>query len=100
MQRVVAWGDGWIPVANFGPHTFGQTPEQLKERHRVLLEMAARAGRDPESIQMSVFVQEHPSGEMMERVEGAGVDRAVITLSGSSTEDTEAQLEILAGEVL
>ena len=46
-QRVVEWGDGWMPVRF--------KPDDLKEGRQTLHEMAKRAGRDPNSIEVLAF---------------------------------------------
>ena len=100
LQRIVAWGDGWIPVARFGSHPYGMTPEQMKDSHATLMEMAAKAGRDPRSIETSVFMRENPETREIRQYEDAGGDRAVLAVSGTSTDDMIANLETTARRVM
>ena len=50
LQRVVRWGDGWLPnrVVTLG---------QIEESRKILDTLAAERGRDPASITISVFGQ-------------------------------------------
>src|SRR5881628_3127419 len=49
LQRVVAWGDGWLPNRI--------TPDKLRESRATLDRMAKDAGRDPATITISVYGQ-------------------------------------------
>lgn len=51
MRRVVELGDGWQPPLGMGPEK-GLGPAKLKQRAAELREVAARRGRDPESIEI------------------------------------------------
>ena len=44
IRRAVAWGDGWLPA--------GMHVDRVREGVRTLHEMASRAGRDPETIEV------------------------------------------------
>ena len=48
-QRIVAWGDGWMPV--------GVSLEEMKHGRETLNELAVQAGRDPRSIQVVAFLR-------------------------------------------
>ena len=91
LQRVVAWGDGWLPNR--------VTPEQVKAGRATLDELAVASGRDPQSIEISVFGRS-PDREEIKRFEDAGAGRAVVRLDGRSTDDAAAQLEVVARQVL
>ena len=91
LQRVAAWGDGWMPNR--------VTPEQVKSSRATLDELASRAGREPRSIGISVYGQ-RADRETIRSFEDAGAVRVVIRLPGTSTDDAAAQLEGIARQVL
>jgi probable F420-dependent oxidoreductase len=91
LRRVAEYGDGWIPNR--------VTPEEIKAGRATLDELAATAGRDPKSIEITVFGR-GPDRDEIKGFEDAGVDRAVVRLAGTSTEDAAAQLEEMAQAVL
>ena len=49
LQRVVRWGDGWLPTST--------NPGTVEEARRVLDTLGAERGRDPASLTISVFGQ-------------------------------------------
>jgi alkanesulfonate monooxygenase SsuD/methylene tetrahydromethanopterin reductase-like flavin-dependent oxidoreductase (luciferase family) len=70
IRRVVAFADGWMPIA--GAPGF---EEQLKQ----LDDECARAGRDRKTIDISVFAA--PTGkEQLERLQRLGVNRVIAIL--------------------
>jgi probable F420-dependent oxidoreductase len=91
LRRVAEYGDGWIPNR--------VTPEEIKAGRATLDELAATAGRDPKSIEITVFGR-GPDRDEIKGFEDVGVDRAVVRLAGTSTEDAAAQLEEMAQAVL
>jgi probable F420-dependent oxidoreductase len=90
-KRVVAWGDGWMPN--------GATPELVKMGRATLDELADAAGRDPKSIQVTVFGQP-AERDVVKSFEEAGADRVIVRLA--STQDAGAlnELERMAQQVL
>src|SRR5713101_2653329 len=70
LQRVVAWGDGWLPT---GPIT----PERVRESRATLDALAKEAGRDPKGISISVHGQS-ADRELIKRLLDAGANRVVI----------------------
>ena len=68
-QRVVAYGDGWMPVR--------VTPEQVRAGRATLDELAAAAGRDPKSIRLMVY-NLPADRDLIQRMEEAGADRVVV----------------------
>jgi len=69
LQRVVAWGDGWLPNRI--------TPEQLRESRTTLDRLAKDAGRDPSKITISVHGQ--PADlELLRRLHDAGATRVIV----------------------
>ena len=91
LQRVAAWGDGWMPNR--------VTPEQIKASRATLDELAATRGRDPKSIQITIFGRE-PNKDEIKSFGEAGADGVVIRLPGTSTEDAVSHLGDIASQVL
>ena len=69
LQRVVAWGDGWLPNRT--------TPEQLRESRSTLDRLAKDAGRDPASITISVHGQP-ADRDLIRRFHDAGATRVIV----------------------
>jgi probable F420-dependent oxidoreductase len=90
-KRVIAWGDGWLPI--------GSTPEQVKKGRATLDELAAAAGRDPHTIDVTV------SGvpcdrEAIQRLGASGASRVIIRLPSTVSQDALTDLEKMAVQVL
>lgn len=77
LERVVAWGDGWLPNR--------VTPEQLRERRASLDRLARDAGRDPASISISVYGQP-ADRDLIRRLLDAGADRVIVRPAAVKTE--------------
>ena len=95
LQRVAAWGDGWMPNRI--------TPEQIKASRATLDELATTHGRDPGSIEITIFGRDPDNSEISNEIrsfEEAGADGVVVRLPGTSTEDAASRLEGIAGKVL
>jgi alkanesulfonate monooxygenase SsuD/methylene tetrahydromethanopterin reductase-like flavin-dependent oxidoreductase (luciferase family) len=86
-QRIVAWGDGWMPV--------GVSLEEMKRGRETLNELAAQAGRDPRSIQIVAFFAP-PDPEALQALEEAGADAALVALETSGEKEVLATLEEIA----
>lgn len=82
-DRIVSWGDGWMPNRI--------TPQNLKKGRNKLMELADESGRDPTSINVTVYGQE-PDVDLLKEFDSIGVDRVVIAMS---TLDREASLKEL-----
>lgn len=92
LQRVVAWGDGWLPNR--------VTPEKLAESRATLDRLAKDAGRDPSAITISVYGQP-ADRDLARRFHDAGAHRVVVRPDAVKTEaDMTAQLERIAGAIL
>jgi probable F420-dependent oxidoreductase len=87
-DRVVAYGDEWIPNRV-------QSPEQLGERIDELQRRAEEAGR--ERIPVTVFGAK-AEARLLERLKAAGVTRALFYVRAGETGEVERHLEEL-GEV-
>jgi probable F420-dependent oxidoreductase len=90
-KRVVEYGDGWMPNR--------VTVEQVKQGRATLDELADTAGRDPNSIQVSVFGQP-ADRDHIRRLEDAGANRVMVRLETAAEGDALANLERIAETVL
>ena len=90
-QRVVGWGDGWMPVR--------ATPDDIEKGRASLSELAMAAGRDPQSLDVTVF-GEGSDREAIQRFDAAGADRVIVRLSSTADESALDELERIASEVL
>jgi probable F420-dependent oxidoreductase len=90
-QRIVAWGDGWMPV--------GVSPEELHHGRETLNELAAQAGREPRSIQVVAFFAP-PDPAALQAFADAGADAALIALETAGEQEALAKLEEMAHTVL
>ncbi len=89
-QRVVAWGDGWMPTR--------ATPEDIKRGRATLDELAGAAGRDPSSIDITVF-GEASDPEALKRFEEAGADRAIVRFDSTVDDAALTGLERMAEQL-
>jgi probable F420-dependent oxidoreductase len=70
-RRAIAYGDGWMPI-----HGRDEIAGRLPEFRR----MAAEAGRDPASLEVSVFGA-RPEQKLLDQLAAAGVQRAIFGLA-------------------
>ena len=92
LQRVVEWGDGWMPNR--------ATPAEIATSRATLNTMATQAGRQPASITISVFGQP-ADRDLVRRFHDAGADRVIIRPPTAKTEqEMGAGLERIAETVL
>jgi alkanesulfonate monooxygenase SsuD/methylene tetrahydromethanopterin reductase-like flavin-dependent oxidoreductase (luciferase family) len=70
-KLVIRDADGWLPLSL-------AHPGQLRERMVTLREMAQSAGRDPDSLDVTVMCLEHPSPEVLVEYADAGASRLVV----------------------
>jgi probable F420-dependent oxidoreductase len=89
-QRVVAWGDGWMPTR--------ATPEDIKRGRATLDELAAAAGRDPRAIEITVFGEEDDP-EMVQRFAEAGASRVIVRPRTTEGDAALAELERMAARL-
>ncbi len=80
LERVVAWGDGWLPNRI--------TPEQLRESRATLDRLAKDAGRDPNAITISVHGQP-ADRDLIRRLLDAGATRVLVR---PATVKTDAEM--------
>ena len=92
LQRVAAWGDGWLPNRI--------TPEQVRESRVTLDKLAKDAGRDPARLTISVFGQP-PDRDLIRHYIDAGAQRVIVRPDAVRTEaEMSAQLTRIAEAVL
>jgi len=85
LDRVLAYGDGWIPAPEPDTGALGERIAELQER-------AAAAGRGP--IEVTLFWAD--PGQL-DRYAEIGVDRCLVPLAEGPIEDVRAQLRSIAG---
>ena len=89
-KRVVAYGDGWMPVR--------ATPEEVRAGRAALDELAEAAGRDPQSLQ--ICISGAAGRDEILRMQEAGATMATVRLPANTPAEAAPALERLAGEVL
>jgi probable F420-dependent oxidoreductase len=89
LERVVAWGDGWLPNR--------VTPDQLREKRATLDRLAKEAGRDPAAISISVHGQP-ADRDLIARLHDAGATRVIVRPATTKSEPEMArELTRIAG---
>jgi len=92
LERVVAWGDGWLPNRI--------TPDQLRDSRATLDRLAKDAGRDPGKLTISVHGQPADRG-LITRLHAAGATRVIVRPDPMKTDaEMAAQLARIAEAVL
>lgn len=89
-RRAISYGDGWIPLGGRGADVLEQLP-----RFR---QMAAEAGRDADSLPVSIFGAEIDEG-MLKRYRDAGVERVVFSLESAKADQVLPMLDEIAGRI-
>ena len=90
-RRIVAWGDGWMPVR--------VTPEQVKLGRATLDELAEAAGRDPKTIRLMVYNMP-ADRDLIKRMEEAGADRATVAAPRDLGGEILSELERIAERMM
>jgi alkanesulfonate monooxygenase SsuD/methylene tetrahydromethanopterin reductase-like flavin-dependent oxidoreductase (luciferase family) len=86
-QRAAALADGWAP--------WMIAAEDLAAGRQHLRREFEKAGRDPGTAQVTVFVSS-PDTDVVEKYQAAGADRLVFTMGSSPAADPFGRLETLA----
>lgn len=86
-DRVIEFCDGWMPIYS----RLRPTPS-LPEKIADLRRRAGEAGRDPKSISVSIYGAP-PEREKLDRLEEAGVERAIFGLPTGPRETVEPLLD-------
>jgi len=84
LRRVIAYGDGWIPLPGRGASDFGALATELRQA-------ATEAGRDGDALQVSV-AKAPADAETLRRYAAGGVDRALLWVPAGPAEETLAAL--------
>jgi probable F420-dependent oxidoreductase len=87
-DRVIEFADGWMPLARQGRNPVAKIPE-LRRR-------AVKAGRDPESISVTIFFAK-PDKPSVDALLSAGVERAIFGLPSAGREAVLPILDSYAG---
>src|SRR3989475_7450080 len=92
-KRVIEWGDGWMPVR--------AKTEEIKEGRVILTELAKKAGRDPQSIEVLAFgfPGRFRTREELDDLRQAGVSHVTIWIN-TDGDGAVTELEELARGVL
>jgi probable F420-dependent oxidoreductase len=90
-KRIVAYGNGWMPTRS--------TPELIRQGRAVLNELAVEADRDPKSITVMAYIAPTDRA-VLQALEEAGADAAVVRLEAESEAAVPAALEQIAQKVL
>ena len=93
-QRIVDWGDGWIPAR--------VTVEEIAAGRTALTTLAERAGRDPQTLTIVAFGMpgEFRTAEELAALERAGADQVTIWLTQTEGDAALAELEGLAATLV
>jgi probable F420-dependent oxidoreductase len=92
LQRVVAWGDGWLPNRI--------TPDELRQSRATLDRLAKEAGRDPAKLTISVHGQP-ADRDLVKRLHDSGATRVIVRPDAVKTDaEMAAQLTAIAKAVL
>ncbi len=90
-RRIVGWADGWLPA--------GASVDQVKAGRAALDELAEAAGRDPASIQVTVF-NVAAERDTLKQYEEAGADRVILALPNAREAGAVDEVARLAEAVL
>ena len=90
-KRIVAWGDGWLPLEI--------TADEIAHGRAELDRLAELNGRDPKSIEISVMGVP-ADRESIKRYAEAGADRIILGLEGAGDDQDLAMMEQVAESVM
>lgn len=86
-NRAIAYGDGWIPLGGRGADILEQLPR--------VRQMAAEAGREPDSLSVSVFGAS-TDADQLKQYRDAGVERVVFSLESEKADTVLPVLDRIA----
>ena len=87
LQRVIRYGDGWIPLTGRGS---GHLADDVRELRR----LAEAADRDPYTLEVTICGASRDTAQL-DRFAEAGVDRVVFILPSEGAEPTLSRLDRL-----
>ena len=87
------WPDGWLP-----PRT---SPEEIRDARVTVNRLATEAGRDPNSIEISVWglPGQISSPEVVRAFEAAGANRVIVWVCDALNDGATKELEDIASAV-
>jgi probable F420-dependent oxidoreductase len=88
-RRAIRYGEGWIPQAARGGYS------EIADMIPKFREMAAEAGRDPTSIEITVWFPRRDA-DLMKRYHDLGVSRVVFNLESEKSDKILPQLDAIA----
>jgi alkanesulfonate monooxygenase SsuD/methylene tetrahydromethanopterin reductase-like flavin-dependent oxidoreductase (luciferase family) len=92
LERIVEWGDGWLPNR--------ATPAEIEAGRKKLDDLARKAGRNPSAITISVFGQP-ADRDLIRQFHDAGAARVIVRPELTSSESQmQAELTRIADAVL
>jgi alkanesulfonate monooxygenase SsuD/methylene tetrahydromethanopterin reductase-like flavin-dependent oxidoreductase (luciferase family) len=89
-RRAIRYGDGWIPHA--ARNTYAEIADMLPEFRK----MATEAGRDPKSIEITVWGPRQDA-DLMKRYQDLGVARVVFNLESEKADTILPLIDAWAG---
>ena len=94
LRRVTEWADGWIPVVG--------GVDEFAERVKRVNGIAAEIGRDPKTLNFTVFggANQWRSAEEIRELQQVGADRIVLWLNGQDLNSILSEMNNLARSVL
>jgi len=90
-ERVVDWGNGWMPNRI--------SPDEVAHGRKEIDRLAREQSKDPTEFSVSVFGQP-PDKELLKAFEDAGADRVMIRFEGNSEPEVLNALEQIASDIL
>jgi probable F420-dependent oxidoreductase len=93
-NRIVAWGDGWMPNRT--------SAEEIRQGRNRLTELAEQAGRDPNSIAILAFghAGHFKSRDQVQELQEAGANRVTLWLEQTEGDGALAEMEAIARQVV
>jgi probable F420-dependent oxidoreductase len=93
-NRIVSWGDGWMPNRT--------SAEEIRQGRNRLNELAEQAGRDPNSIAILAFghAGHFKSRDQVQELQEAGANRVTLWLEQTEGDGALAEMEAIARQVV
>jgi alkanesulfonate monooxygenase SsuD/methylene tetrahydromethanopterin reductase-like flavin-dependent oxidoreductase (luciferase family) len=88
-RRAIRYGEGWIPQAARGGYS------EIADMIPRFREMATEAGRDPTSIEITVWFPKRDA-DLMKRYQDLGVSRVVFNLESERAETVLPAIDAIA----
>ncbi len=89
-RRAIRYGEGWIP------HAARDTYAEIADMIPQFRQMATEAGRDPASIEMTIW-SPRQEPDLMKRYEDLGISRVVFSLDSEKADKIMPVIDKLAG---